>query len=42
MSVQDSSVPLRLRDITQLGTSHTWVKRLPPFYSLKEGDWHAE
>ena len=27
---------------TQLGTSHTWVKGLPPFYGLKEGNWRAE
>ena len=27
---------------TLLGTSHTWVKGLPPFYGLKEGNWHAE
>ena len=33
---------LKAQSYTQLGTFHTWVKGLLPFYGLKEGNWHAE
>ena len=33
---------LKAQGYTQLWTSHTWVKGLPPFYGLKEGNWHTE
>ena len=33
---------LKAQGYTQLGTSHTWVKGLPPFYGLKESNWRAE
>ena len=33
---------LKAQSYTQLGTSHTWVKGLLPFYGLKEGNWQAE
>ena len=33
---------LKAQRYTQFGTSHTWVKGVPPFYGLKEDNWRAE
>ena len=33
---------LKAQGYIQFGTSHTWVKGLPSFYGLKEGNWCAE
>ena len=33
---------LMVQGYTHLGISHTWVKGLPPFCGLKEGNWCAE